>query len=173
MSSDDDNSDLATEDSIDEVVSKTISMFKGDKKNGKNNENIIDDGWCSDPVEDDDEKLLSVDGSDDYASKHHIYKEKKYMSNFKFMVGMKFKSTKEFKDVLSDVSVRETYEVLFYKNEKNSCGKKRTSMEDSCSVVMDRPTFSIKTLKGRHTCAKVPTNWLANYKFLTKKLTKL
>lgn len=119
ISYDDDNSDLASEGSIDEGVSETISRYKEGKTKGKNNEWTIDDGWCSDPVDDDDdEQLLSIDGYDDDAPKHPIYKEGQDMTNFKFMVGMKFKSAKEFKFVLSDVSVRDGYEVLFYKNEK-------------------------------------------------------
>lgn len=38
------------------------------------------------------------------------------------------------------------------------CKEKECEWKIHASLVMGGPTFQIKTLKGRHTCAKVPTN---------------
>ncbi|XP_073155943.1 uncharacterized protein [Henckelia pumila] len=170
ISSDEDNLDLVSEESIDEGV------FDDRKKKNKSKEVITDDGWCSDPVDDDDE-ILSVYGSDDDAPKHPVYKEGQDMTNFKLMVGMKFKSAREFKFVLSDVSVKGGIEVVFYKKEKSRitavCKEEECEWKIHASLVMGGPTFQIKTLKGRHTCSKAATNWLANYKYLAKKIEQV
>ncbi|XP_073138095.1 uncharacterized protein [Henckelia pumila] len=170
ISSDEDNLDLVSEESIDEGV------FDDRKKKNKSKEVTTDDGWCSDPVDDDDE-ILSVYGSDDDAPKHPVYKEGQDMTNFKLMVGMKFKSTREFKFVLSDVSVKGGIEVVFYKNEKSRitvvCKEEECEWKIHASLVMGGPTFQIKTLKGRHTCSKAATSWLANYKYLAKKIEQV
>lgn len=61
--------------------------------------------------------MPSVDGSYDEGPKHPIYKEGHSMKNFELVVGMKFKSVHEFREILRNYSVREGYELTLRKNE--------------------------------------------------------
>lgn len=99
--------------------------------------------WCGDAREED--ELLSLDGSDDEGPKHPSHKEGQSINKLNLVVGMKFKSAKEFREALRDHSVREGYEELLKKNEtaritglcKNGC-----DWRIHASLFMGGPTFS-------------------------------
>ncbi|XP_073133318.1 uncharacterized protein [Henckelia pumila] len=98
------------------------------------------------------------------------------MKNFKLVVGMKFKSAIEFREVLRDCMVRMGYELVLKNNEKSRITvvcKKGCDWRIHASLVQGRPTFQIKTIKGAHTCARPHTNRFANYKYLGKRIEKI
>ncbi|XP_073133370.1 uncharacterized protein [Henckelia pumila] len=70
------------------------------------------------------------------------------MKNFSLVVGMKFKSAKEFREVLRDHSVRHGYELVLKKNERTR-------------------------ITGEHNCARSNENKLANYRYLGKIIEKI
>ncbi|XP_073152316.1 uncharacterized protein [Henckelia pumila] len=98
------------------------------------------------------------------------------MKNFSLVVGMKFKSAKEFREVLRDHSVRQGYELVLKKNErtritgecKNGC-----NWRIHASLVMGGSIFQIKTISGQHNCARINENKLANYRYLGRRIEKI
>ncbi|XP_073138161.1 uncharacterized protein [Henckelia pumila] len=89
---------------------------------------------------------------------------------------MKFKSAQEFMEVLRDHSVRKGYELVLKKNERSmiTCEcKNGCDWRIHASLVMGGPTFQIKTIKGKHTCAISNENKLANSRYLAKRIHKI
>ncbi|XP_073149031.1 uncharacterized protein [Henckelia pumila] len=124
--------------------------------------------WYDDAITDDDDALL-YEYSDEEGPRHPIFREGQDLSKFKLVVGMRFRDYKQCRDVLTDVSIREGFELTFLKNEKSritaKC-KENCGWRFHASAVMGGPTIQIKTLKGKHTCPRVRKNWRANYKYL-------
>lgn len=142
---------------------------------GTDNEHGGIGGWCDDVITDEDDVPI-YDEHDEEGPRHPIFREGQDISNFKLVVGLRFKGAKQCRDVLTDVSIRDGFELTFIKNEKKritaEC-KEKCGWRFHASVVMGGPTFQIKTLKGRHTCPRAHKNWRANYKYLAGKIERL
>ncbi|XP_073135246.1 uncharacterized protein [Henckelia pumila] len=145
----------------------------GEKR--KKSETTAECEWYSDGDEDDVDDL-SMKGSDEEGPRHPTFKDGQDMKNFSLVVGMKFKSAQEFREVLRDHSVRQGYELVLKKNErtritgecKNGC-----NWRIHASLVMGGPIFQIKTISGQHNCARINENKLANYRYLGRRIEKI
>jgi len=90
---------------------------------------------------------------------------------YKFKVGMEFKSTKEFKEALTEWTILNGWELKFLKNDKTRCReacKNDCDFVALCSQVGGAHTYRIKTWSGDHTCARTLENRSATSKWVTK-----
>ena len=93
--------------------------------------------------------------------------------DFKFKLGMKFCSWKDFKQTLMEHGVLNGKEVQFVKNDQKRVRvvcKKRCGFLIMVSKVVGRQTFQVKTLVGRHKCGRVFRNKNANKDWIAQVL---
>jgi len=107
------------------------------------------------------EELLSDDPDDSDSEglpRYHEFKMGELTKDYKFKVGMDFKSIAEFKEAISEWSILNLRQIKFMKQDKQRCRavckNPKCNYVVHCSKVADNHTFKIKTLSGDHTCAK-------------------
>jgi len=101
------------------------------------------------------------------------YRAEDMTKDFKFKLGMEFRSLKEFKQALMEHSVLNGKEVQFVKNDQRrvrAVCKKKCGFLIMVSKVGGRETFQVKTLVGRHRCGRVFGNKNANKDWIAQVL---
>ncbi|KAL2244088.1 UNVERIFIED_CONTAM: hypothetical protein Sindi_0526800 [Sesamum indicum] len=129
--------------------------------------------WASDDGNEDD--LVSLEGSDDNENeKHPVFKESDSMKNVNLVVGMKFQNAAQFRVALRDWCIRNGVDIEFLKNEAArvtaKCKVEGCEWRIHASPIQGGPTFQIKTMKDKHTCARTYENRLANASYLAKRI---
>lgn len=129
----------------------------------------------------DSEDLGSVSGSDDddmlQENRNFTqFHEEDMREDFKFQLGMEFRSLKQFKDAVRDHTVLNGRQIRTVKNDgiryRIKCRREDCAFVMLCSKVGGKATFSIKTMIGPHTCPRVFNNKSASSKWVAKKLTE-
>ncbi|KAL0303343.1 UNVERIFIED_CONTAM: hypothetical protein Sradi_6202400 [Sesamum radiatum] len=156
---------------------KTLRSFIKEKRKKKHEDKQNQRGetsdmgaeqWFSDCEE---EELRFVRGSDDEGERCPEWNNRMDMGEVDLAMGIKFETKKNCKDVIRDWAVRRGWDLKFLKNEKYlmiaTC-KNKCNWKLRASSVMKSPTFQIKSIKGRHTCANRIVNRQANSKYIGK-----
>jgi hypothetical protein len=123
------------------------------------------------------EELVSDDPDDSDSEgvpRYPQFKMGELTKDYKFKLGMDFKSIAEFKEAITEWSVLNLRQIKFVKQDKvrcrAECREPNCNYVIYCSKVADSHTFKIKTLSGDHTCAKSVKKTIASYKWVTKEV---
>lgn len=103
--------------------------------------------------------------------RYPVFKKEEFNKDYKFMIGLEFRSIGEFKEVMLEYAVLNGRELKYKKNEPNRARlvcKRDCGYETFCSRVGQTHTYRLKTYKGRHTCGRVFNNKNANSKWVSK-----
>jgi len=150
------------------VAPKSLVLVDGNGKGKNVVEEEIDGDYLSEELGSSD-----PDDSDDGTIKYEQFRKEQLNKDFKFKLGMEFKSLADFKEAIIEWNVLNGYQIKMPKNEgyrvrvlcREECGYKAL-----CSVVGDRRTYQIKTYCGDHTCGKVLDNKSANSRWVATKV---
>ncbi|XP_039683818.1 uncharacterized protein [Medicago truncatula] len=172
-----------SDDYMDGVVDNSYkpSNDKPDKpRKPKKKAKVVEQEQHADPEWEKDylsEELLSDDLDDfDYEGlpRYPEFKMGELTKDYKFKVGMDFKSIAEFKEAISEWSVLNLRQIKFVKQDKERC--RAVCKDIKCNYVVhyskvaDSHTFKIKTLSGNQTCAKSIKKKIATSKWVTKEV---
>ena len=96
-------------------------------------------------------------------------------ADFKFNPGLEFTSLIQYKDAVIEHSVLNGWEIFFPKNDRTrvlaQCKKKDIcKWRVLCSKVGGKQTYSVKTMKGPHTCRRVLNNRTASARCVSSKI---
>ncbi|XP_073136523.1 uncharacterized protein [Henckelia pumila] len=158
-------------DDVDVEVNTEIDRRKSRMEKKKKEKEPLLESWCTDVEEED--RLLSIVGFDEDDYKHPSYDERLSTKHLQMVVGMIFKDVTQYRQVLADWAIRHGIKITFKKNEKTrvtAVCKNGCDWRLHASVIMGGPLFQVKTMTGKHTCAKAPSNKLATYKYLAKRI---
>ncbi|WVZ23674.1 hypothetical protein V8G54_002218 [Vigna mungo] len=132
-------------------------------------EHEIDEEYISDELDSD---LESDEDGSLKMGKLKKFRQDDMKKDFKFSLGMKFCSLKDFKNALMEHSVLNGKEIKFVKNNltrvRAEC-KKKCGFLIMASKVGGKETVQVKTLVGRHRCGRVfgntsaSVNWIAQF----------
>lgn len=160
-----------------EIAGGEPSVVLGDEEGGSflHSDHDMEYEWETD-------ELDSVSGSDDEElpikrKKFPQYHKEDMREDFKFKIGMEFKSLNQFKVAVRDHAIRNGRQIRFEKNDGVRCRvecKKKSENKCPwlmlCSKVGGKHTFSIKTMHGPHSCPRVFNNKSANSKWVASKM---
>ncbi|KAK9998214.1 hypothetical protein SO802_017817 [Lithocarpus litseifolius] len=113
----------------------------------------LDEEWVEPALEDD---IASVDGSDDEQGPRNLeFNERTDMENVRLVVGMKFPSSKVFRQALREYVIQHHIDIKWKLNEKKKISvhcKNNCGWRCYASMVIGEYTFEIKTLNLECTC---------------------
>jgi len=167
-----DNSYKSTNDNPSNDKPKTMKVMK--KAKGVVEEEPAYPEWEKDYES---EELVSDDPDDSDAEglpRYPEFKMSELTKDYKFKVGMDFKSIAEFKEAITEWSILNLRQIKFVKQDKIRCRavckNANCNYVVHCSKVADNQTFKIKTLSGDHTCAKTLNKSVATSKWVSKEV---